>query len=192
MDNVTVTSDPSHIGRRRLLCGYCKYMPLSHFIINIPSSLPHFSLKSWRAIGHPCIAALFIQLNYNSPSLICPLVTAIFLFFNHPASSFFALGHAVRSGLPRFLCIIDCVCLPVLFIPSAPPSSFPLLFFCSIHFRSSPVTSASLYRPIYPSELTLPAHSHSPSAPDNPKMLRYVIWISPSSLRPAQTLRGGE
>lgn len=146
-------------------------------MINIPSYLPRFSLKFRRATGHPCVAALFIQLNYNSPSLICPLVTAIFLFFNHPpSSSFLALGHPVLSGLPHFLCIIDCVCLPVPFIPSVPsPSSFPLLFFCSIHFRCSPVTSASLYHPIFPSELTLPAHSHSPSTPDNPETLPYVI-----------------
>lgn len=169
MDDVTVTSASSHTGTRR-----CKYMLLFHFTVNIPSSLPHLSLKSWRALGHPCIAALSNQLNLKSPSLICPLVTAIFLFFRHPASSsFFALGHAVRSGPPHFLCIIDCVCLPVPFIPSV-PSSFLLLFFSSVHFCSSPVTSVSLYHPIYPSELTLPAHSHSPSTPDDPKTIRYL------------------
>lgn len=144
MDNVTVTSASSHIGTRR-----CKYRLLFHFTINIPSSLPHLSLKSWR-IGHPCMAALFNQLNYNSLSLICPLVTAIFLFLNHPASSsFFALGHTVRSGLPHFLCIIDCVCLPVPFIPSVPlffPSALllfhPLLLFTShLSFTWSPYLS---------------------------------------------------
>lgn len=135
----------------------CKYMLLFHFIINIPSYLPHFSLKFWWATGHPCIAALFIQLNYNSPSLICPLVTAIFLFFNHPASSsFFPLGHAVLSGLPHFLCIIDCMCLPVPFIPSVP------LFFPSalLLFHPLPLFTSHLCFTLSP-YLSLWAHSSS-------------------------------
>lgn len=157
MANATVTSDSSHIGTRRRRCGYCKYMLIFHFFINILSSLPPFSPKFWRAIGHPCIAALFIQLNYNSPSLICPLVTAVFLFFNHPASSsFFALGHAVRPGLPHFLCIIDCVCLPVPFIPSVP------LFFPSalLLFHPLPLFTSHLCLTLSP-YLSLWAHSSS-------------------------------
>lgn len=141
-----------------------------HIRVNIPSSLPHFSFRFGGVIGHPCIAALFIQFNYDSRSLIyiyiCPFVPALSLLLNHPAApSFFAPGRAVHSVLPHFLCIIDGVCLPVFHVPFIPSVSL-LPSLCSIHFPSFPVTSPSLHHLFfYSSELSLSAHSRSCFSP---------------------------
>lgn len=160
---------------------------------NIAASLLHFTLKFWRVIGHPCITALFTQFNYDSPSLICPLVTTLFLLFNHPSSSsFFALrcGSLCTSTLLMYNWSYVSACLPVPFIPYIPLLSlcssslpgFPLLTQSPLlHFITLFIPLSSLFQLI----LTFP----SPSTLNNP-MLRYIIWISPSSLRPAQTLRG--